>query len=293
MNARTITIFTPIYNRATFLLRLFDSLVKQTYKNFEWIIVDDGSSDNIRDVVNALQKKGKLDIQFIHQKNGGKHRAINVGVELAKGELFFILDSDDILPPNALELVVKYYEEIKNDSSFAGVSGIDGYFDGRIIGSGLPLEVLDSNSIDIHYKYHVIGDMKEVFRTSVMREIPFPEIENEKFCPEDLVWNRIAQKYKLRYFNKVIYNVEYQPEGLTAKIVKIRMKSPIASTICYGEMLDLDIPIKSKIKAAINYWRFYLCIKNKSKAEKKIAPLWICLLPVGLFFHIKDRLVAK
>ncbi|MBF1603858.1 MAG: glycosyltransferase family 2 protein [Prevotella sp.] len=287
-----ITIFTPTYNRAGFLHRLYDTLILQTYKNFEWIIVDDGSKDNTKDVVSSFVKEGKLNIHYVQQENGGKHRAINTGVGLATGELFFILDSDDILPNNALELVVKTFQPIKHEMSFAGVSGIDGNFDGRIIGSGLPYDSIDCNSVDIRYKFHVTGDMKEVFRTSVMKEFPFPDIEGEKFCPEALVWNRIAQKYKLRYFNKIIYKVEYQPEGITSNIVKVRMKSPITSMMCYAEMLELNIPFKDKFKAAVNYWRFRLCY-NGSGSYPKLSGLWNAVAPLGWLMHLNDIRVNK
>ena len=287
-----ITIFTPTYNRAGFLHRLYDTLILQTYKNFEWIIVDDGSKDNTKDVVSSFVKEGKLNIHYVQQENGGKHRAINTGVGLATGELFFILDSDDILPNNALELVVKTFQPIKHEMFFAGVSGIDGNFDGRIIGSGLPYDSIDCNSVDIRYKFHVTGDMKEVFRTSVMKEFPFPDIEGEKFCPEALVWNRIAQKYKLRYFNKIIYKVEYQPEGITSNIVKVRMKSPITSMMCYAEMLELNIPFKDKFKAAVNYWRFRLCY-NGNGSYPKLSGLWNAVAPLGWLMHLKDKRVNK
>ena len=287
-----ITIFTPTYNRAGFLHRLYDTLILQTYKNFEWIIVDDGSKDNTKDVVSSFVKEGKLNIHYVQQENGGKHRAINTGVGLATGELFFILDSDDILPNNALELVVKTFQPIKHEMFFAGVSGIDGNFDGRIIGSGLPYDSIDCNSVDIRYKCHVTGDMKEVFRTSVMKEFPFPNIEGEKFCPEALVWNRIAQKYKLRYFNKIIYKVEYQPEGLTSNIIKVRMKSPITSMMCYAEMLELNIPFKDKFKAAVNYWRFRLCY-NGNGSYPKVSGLWNAVAPLGWLMHLKDKRVNK
>ena len=292
MAERMVTVFTPTYNRAGLLHRLYDTLILQTYKNFEWVIVDDGSKDITKDVVNSFVKEGKLNIHYVLQKNGGKHRAINTGVGLAKGELFFILDSDDILPNNALELVVKTFQPIKHEMSFAGVSGIDGNFDGRIIGSGLPDDSIDCNSVDIRYKFHVTGDMKEVFRTSVMKEFPFPDIEEEKFCPEALVWNRIAKEYKLRYFNKVIYLVEYQPEGLTSNIVKVRMKSPITSMMCYAEMLDLNTPFKDKMKAAINYWRFRLCY-NGNGSYPKLSGLWNAVAPLGWLMHLKDKRVNK
>ena len=292
MDNTLISVFTPTYNRASLLSRLYDTLILQTYKNFEWIIVDDGSKDNTKEVVNSFVAERKIDIHFVQQENGGKHRAINTGVSLAKGELFFILDSDDVLPENALELVTETFQPIKHDISFAGVSGIDGTFDGCIIGSGLLDDSIDCNSVDIRYKYHVTGDMKEVFRTSVMKEFPFPDIEGEKFCPEALVWNRIAQKYKLRYFNKIIYKVEYQPEGITSNIVKVRMKSPITSMMCYAEMLELNIPFKDKLKAAINYWRFRLCYSG-SRNCPSLHGLWNVVAPLGWLMHLNDIRVNK
>ena len=292
MAGKMITVFTPTYNRASLLSRLYDTLILQTYKNFEWIIVDDGSKDNTKEVVNSFVAERKIDIHFGQQENGGKHRAINTGVSLAKGELFFILDSDDVLPNNALELVAENYKSIKDNASFAGVSGIDGYFDGQSIGTGLPSELLNCNSVDIRYKYHVKGDMKEIFRTSVMKEFPFPDIEGEKFCPEVLVWNRIARKYKLRYFNKIIYKVEYQPEGLTSNIVKARMNSPITSMICYSEILQLDVPFIDKFKTAINYWRFRLCYHGQSKYPK-LKGIWNVVAPLGWLMHLNDVRVNK
>lgn len=292
MAGKMITVFTPTYNRASLLSRLYDTLILQTYKNFEWIIVDDGSKDNTKEVVNSFVAERKIEIHFVQQENGGKHRAINTGVSLAKGELFFILDSDDVLPNNALELVAENYKSIKDNASFAGVSGIDGYFDGQSIGTGLPSELLNCNSVDIRYKYHVKGDMKEIFRTSVMKEFPFPDIEGEKFCPEVLVWNRIARKYKLRYFNKIIYKVEYQPEGLTSNIVKARVNSPITSMICYSEILQLDVPFIDKFKTAINYWRFRLCYHGQSEYPK-LKGIWNVVAPLGWLMHLNDVRVNK
>jgi glycosyl transferase cpsO len=282
-----ITVFTPTYNRGHLLPRLFSSLRSQSFKDIEWLIVDDGSTDNTHDVVMAFIEENIIPIRYVFKRNGGKHRAINEGVQHAKGELFFIVDSDDMLPENALKRVAEVYGQIKKDRSFGGVVGVDAYPDGRIVGSGLPAPIIDCNSIDIRSKYHVAGDLSEVFRTDVMREFPFPEIEGEKFCPEVLVWNRIACRYKLRYFNEVIYIAEYQPEGLTSRIVEIRMKSPIASITCYAEMVSLNIPFKEKVKAAINYWRFRFCCKGKNNVAK-IGRLWKCVCPLGWLMHIKD-----
>ena len=301
-----ITVFTPAYNRAKFLPRVYESLCRQTYKDFEWVIVDDGSVDDTRSVVEqfsvlGFEFSGNLtqplntqhstlntnSIRYYYQENGGKHRAINRGVKEAKGELFLILDSDDTLPERSLEWINHYYQQIKDDASFGGVCGYMAHHDGTVIGHGNDDEVLDANSIEMRYQYHILGDMLEVFRTSVMREIPFPDIPGEKFVPEALVWNRIACKYRLRVFHEVVYYRDYLDGGLTDKIVIIRMTSPIASMMTYAELNSYQIPFVSKVKAAINYWRFRFCSDAREKPALKWWYHWT--MPIGWGMHLKDR----
>lgn len=284
-----VTVFTPTYNRAAYLLKVFESLLQQTFKDFEWVIVDDGSIDDTSVIIDNLQLTNDkfFPIRYFYQENGGKHRAINRGVKEAKGELFLILDSDDMLPPNSLERIDFYYQQIKDDNSFGGVCGYMAHHDGTVIGKGCDIDVLDTNSIDLRYKYHVEGDMLEVFRTSVLKEIPFPEISKEKFVPEALVWNRIARKYKLRVFHEVVYFRDYLEGGLTDKIVKIRMNSPIASMMTYAEMTEFNIPFFAKLKAAINYWRFRFCSDAKEKPQ--IEWWWLWTAPLGWMMHLKDK----
>lgn len=282
-----ITIFTPLYNRAHFLYRIYESLCLQTYKDFEWIIVDDGSSDNSKEVVEKINDTmhGGT-IRYFYQKNGGKHRAINRGVKEAKGEVFLILDSDDSLPPTSIETISRYYQQIKDDEAFGGVAGYMAHHDGSIIGHCSTKGEVDANSIDYRYQYGATGDMCEVFKTSVLKEFPFPEIEDEKFVPEVLVWNRIAQKYKLHWFQEVIYYRDYLEGGLTDKIVKIRMKSPIASTTCYQELCSYKVPLKIKIRSAINYWRFRFC--GSHQIFPRIPLKWFWTMPIGWAMHLND-----
>ncbi len=281
-----ITVLTPTYNRANLLDRLYQSLCQQTFQDFEWIVVNDGSKDYTDYVVESFIKENKINIHYIKQENGGKHRAVNRGVKEAKGKLLFIADSDDWLLQNSLEIVTKVFQDISDDHSFAGVCGLDSYANGKTTSGNLPHDKIDCNAIDIRLKYHVRGDLKEVFRTEVLREMPFPEFDEEKFCPEALLWNRIAQKYQLRYFNKPIYQVEYQSEGLTAGITKARMNSPIASTTCYKEMTEYRIPIKEKIKAAINYWRFRMC--DSPHNFPQLSMKWLWTMPIGWAMHLSD-----
>ena len=295
-----ITVFTPTYNRAHLLPRVYESLCKQTFKDFEWVIVDDGSVDDTTSVVDQLSIINcQLSIRYLYQENGGKHRAINRGVREARGELFLILDSDDTLPPNSLELIDNYYQQIREDMRFGGVCGYMAHHDGTIIGHGCDVPVLDTNSIDLRYRYHVVGDMLEVFRTSVMREIPFPEINGEKFVSEALVWNRIACKYQLRVFHEIVYYRDYLDGGLTDKIVKIRMTSPIASMMTYAELNSYDIPFVSKVKAAINYWRFRCCWQrqnendNENENYPRLKWWWNWVMPIGRLMHILDAHKGK
>lgn len=290
-----LTIFTPTYNRAALLPRLYGSICRQTCADFEWLIVDDGSTDNTHEVINAIKSENnKFDIRYIYKENDGKHRAVNLGVKEARGELFLIVDSDDILPEKSIETIRKCYREIEHDSSFGGLCGLDADFNGKIIGNSLPQNYIDSNSLEIRSKWKIRGDLKEIFRTAVLKEFSFPEIEGEKFCPEVLVWNRIARKYKLRFFNKVVYSVEYQQEGLTANIVKIRMNSPIASMMTYAEMAQYKrAPISLKMRAAINYWRFRFCSTDKKATKPHISPLWLLVRPIAWLIHKKDIISVK
>jgi glycosyltransferase involved in cell wall biosynthesis len=286
----TLTIFTPAYNRAYRLPMLYESLRKQTNKDFEWLVIDDGSKDNTEELFQEWQHEATFPVRYIKQPNGGKHRAINHGVKEALGDLFFIVDSDDELPINAVEVILSHYEKIKGRKEFGGVCGRRGRSDNSVIGSTDTYTTLECTNFDIREKYHVKGDLSEVFLTSVLREFQFPEIEGERFCPEVLVWNRISTKYIIRYFNEVTYLCEYLPDGLTASIVKVRMQSPVASCMTYQEMTKLPLPFKRKLRAAINYWRFYGYIKPEHLAiTPKLSPLWRIVQPIGMLMAWNDR----
>ncbi|MCI5931262.1 MAG: glycosyltransferase family 2 protein [Prevotella sp.] len=285
-----MTILTPTYNRASLLPRLFDSLLRQTNKDFEWIVVDDGSTDDTREVVANLKEKcgGAFPMGYVYKANGGKHMAINIGAERARGELLFIADSDDLLTDDALETVANSWHDISDDKSFAGIAGLDITMDTReVIGSGLPQEHIDCNAIDIRYRHHVTGDMKEVFRTEVLREFPFPEFAGERFCPEQLVWFRMARRYRLRYINKPIYIADYQPDGITAGITRARMRNPSASMLTYAELTECPVPFLVKVKAAINFWRFWHC-RTATSVVPRVALRWHWLRPLGWMMHVRD-----
>lgn len=282
-----ITVFTPTYNRAYRLGALYESLCKQTFRDFEWLIVDDGSTDNTRELVEGWISENQINIRYIFQSNGGKHRAINRGVGKAKGTLFFIVDSDDILPSDSLEQIESHYQMIKDRPGFGGLCGLKAYYDGSLVGNKTDFGVLECTNYDIRYKYKIKGDLAEVFYTDVMKEFPFPEIDGECFCPEVLVWNRISSKYRIHYFDTPVYYCEYLEDGLTASIVKVRIKSPIGACMTYAELVKAPIPFWVRFRSAINYWRFWRYIGKKESVI--IAPLWWLARPFSLIFRIKDR----
>lgn len=284
-----ISVFTPAYNRAYRLPDLYRSLCSQTSRDFEWVIVDDGSTDNTSALVREWEAEAQFPIRYFSQSNGGKHRAINRGVREAAGELFFIVDSDDRLSPAAIETINRRWQTVKEDSSIGGVSGIRVSPDGAKIGGG-NFDLIISDFLNIRYKEHITGDMAEVIRTDVMRQFPFPEIPGEKFCPEALVWNRIAQKYKMLYAYDGIYICEYLPDGLTAKITKVRMMSPIASMTHYSELSRFRIPLMEKAKAMTNFWRFWFCgNRNLAEALHRIGSAGLIFLPAGYLMHLRDK----
>ncbi len=285
-----ITIFTATYNRVYILPKLYESLLKQTKKNFEWIIVDDGSEDNTEQICKDWIRTCKdFQITYMKQKNQGKHIAINKGVQLAKGELFFIVDSDDYLSNDAIEQIEYFYDQIKDNNNFAGVSGMRAYPNGNRIGGKCPFKTIDCSMIDIRNRYKIKGDMAEVFKTDILKRYPFPQFEGETFLSEGAVWNRIGSKYFLRYFNKNIYFTEYIPDGLTKNIHKNFRQNPQGTMFVFMQKIKIkNVSIMEKIKCAIKYWRYTIFYKGK-KTKDMTPILWTYLfLPLGMFLYFYD-----
>lgn len=286
-----LTIFTPTYNRRYTLQALYDSLLLQTDTDFEWLVIDDGSTDDTEAWMAARVAEGKLCIRYLKQENAGKHRAINRGTQIAAGALFFIVDSDDKLTPDAVAILRSYYNRVADDDTFAGVFGTRMYPNGKRIGGALNFDCLMASHLDIRMRHRVRGDLAEAFKTAVLKEYPYPEIPNEKFSPESLVWNRIAQRYKTLLFNRSIYICEYLPDGLTAKMAEIRMRSPLTAMILYAERVSYAIPMPQKLKAAINFWRF--SFHTSVKPMERIRRIgWLKSMigaPIGYLMYRRER----
>jgi len=250
-----ITIFTPTYNRASYLKRLYESLKKQSSMDFCWLIVDDGSSDGTKEVVQKYIEENDFEITYYEQINQGKHIAINQGLELAHSDFFFIVDSDDYLTPNAIETITKYLPRIQ-DEQYCGLIFNRIHEDETIIGGSNTYREIESSLYDLKFKYKLNSDKAEVFKTEILKQYPFPKFDSEKFSPEALVMYRMSGPYKILYINEGIYVGEYLDGGLTSNITKIRMNSPKATTLYYKEHFERAENIIEKLKCAINYYRF-------------------------------------
>lgn len=208
------TVFTPTYNRAYTLDRVYNSLLKQSFKNFEWLIVDDGSTDSTSQMIEEWKKTAGFEIRYFYQKNQGKHVASNLAVDQANGEFFLTIDSDDAFTENALALLYEGYISIPEESrnNFSAVTGLCQNQEGILIGDKFPKDKIDSNSVEMDYVYNISGDKKGFQKTSIMKAFRFPVVEGTNFVVEGLVWNQIARIYQTRYINKVIC-IAYLDEG--------------------------------------------------------------------------------
>lgn len=286
-----LTVFTPVFNRAYIISQLYESLCRQTHNDFEWVVVNDGSTDNIDELMACFQAEGKVSIRYFKQPNAGKHIAINHGVSKAKGRFFFIVDSDDYLTDDAVEWIHDKSKEILNDNTFAGLSGLRVAPDGKKIGGENHFSIIDADAMSIRTVHHVTGDLAEIYKTDILRSFPFPKIEGEKFCSEGLIWNRIAMSgLKLRYYYKPLYVCEYLGDGLTAGRVKCRRESPEYSLLLYSEALKNPVfSIKDRIKYGLLFWRY--SEKSKKTLREKctlVNPIyWMLIIPGILIRQFK------
>lgn len=235
-----LTVFTSTYNRAYKLGKLYESLRLQTSKDFEWIVIDDGSEDDTKEYFDKwIYEDNSFPIVYERIPNGGKHRAINKGVKMASAEGFFIVDSDDYLLPEAIEKADAWFNQIADCREYAGVSGLKGENENTPIGGygTFDGEYVDCTNLERHL-YNLLDDKAEIYKTDILREYSFPEYEGEKFVPESLAWESIARDgYKIRWFNEIIYICEYLQDGLTASANRKFIDSP-RGFLAYLEVLE-------------------------------------------------------
>lgn len=287
------TIFTPTYNRKELLKNLYESLKNQTYKDFEWIIVDDGSSDGTELSVRQFLDEKILNIKYFYKENGGKQRAYNYGVEKARGELFICLDSDDKYVDNALETILKYWKNYEDDIEIAGMGYLSIYENGEVIGTKFPEDEMIATQFDIYNKYKVKGDKGLMFRTNILKQYPFPVFDGEKFTTEAVIYNRISEKYKMLYVNEKIEIKEYQGDGLTSKYNDLLVKNPKGQALYHNEKNRHKMTFKEKILNNAVYYKFckiadYNFKKIISEAESRFFLL--ISIPIGYCMWWKEKI---
>lgn len=293
-----VTVFTPLYNRKALLPRLYESLTVQTNTTFEWIICDDCSTDGSYELAMELAaRENSFPIRVIRApRNGGKHRAINRGTALAEGFLFFIVDSDDALTPDAIEKILQWEKTIHGDGSFAGLGFLRSDFSGRSLGTTFSGEICDCTNLE-RDAHHITGDKSEVLYTEVLLRYPFPEFEGETFLSEAVVWDRIARDgLKLRWINDAIYLCEYQPGGLTDNWNRLLYHNPKGHALFIRQHMDFR-PCTGYERFLMVYGCYYTMnltakFSMKSTCEMLDYPLiQACLyLPVQKLHRIYRRL---
>ena len=291
----TFTVFTPTYNRAHTLSRVYHSLAAQTFRDFEWLIVDDGSTDGTGDLVAGWQAKADFAIRYVWQENGGKHIATNRGVAEARGELFLTLDSDDECVPEALERFKYHWDSIPAEQriQFSAVTALARNQHGEVLGSRFPHDPTDSESLEIHYKYGVAGEKWGFQRTDVMRAFPFPDLPGVGYMPEGVVWSQIAARYKTRFVNETL-RIYFQERD------RRLFNDPVGTSYAgrlYAVRLFLNLDYPFPLTALLRFYADYV----RLSIYERIGPLqqvrqipnagyWLLALPMGIAVYLRDQI---
>lgn len=280
---KIITVFTPIYNREILIKKLYKSLISQTNKEFVWLIVDDGSTDGSRQVIESFCKEKIIDIKYIYQNNMGKYIAHNTGVKNCMTDLFVCVDSDDILLPEAVEKTLEKWKVIQNKDKICGIvspkkiQNMGGLMD-------CPPEY--SSLMDLYNKGILRGETMLVFKTKILKNYLFPEISNEKFMSESVIYEQIDYKYKLAIQNEFLYEAEYQNDGLTRNIDLVHWKNPYSTLLSY----EISALYQTSFIKSIKAYGCYLAWKKihqmkRSNDKVKNPRLLVILGGYFLSFH--------
>lgn len=283
-----LTIFTPTYNREKLLQRLYESLCKQTNKDFEWLIVDDGSTDHTENLVRTWIDIESLKIVYYKQSNAGKMSAHNKGVELTNTELFFCVDSDDQLPENAVEIILEHWESVKNDSNITGIIAYKQYENGNELTNISNKEIQKFTLKDGYDIYGLTGDTALIFRTAVLKGLSFPIYSGEKFVPEAYLYDQIDQKGVLSILRKNIYLVEYQENGYSANIERSLYKNPNGYFDFINQRIRIDRGVKNKYLDSARYVAMSIAYRKKHVVKNSVEPVYTVLAyPLGVLLYSK------
>lgn len=283
-----ITILTPTYNRGLLLKKIYKSLLNQECLDFEWLIIDDGSTDDTNKIINNFIKENKFKIKYYYKQYGGKHTAVNLGVTKAEGDLVLILDSDDILTPSAIKLVKEKWiyddnEDISGLSFARNIKDVKKY-------EFATTPYIDS-IINVRYNQGVLIDRLDIFKTSILKENPFPVFKNENFLSEAVVFAKLGFKYKTVYFNNIISKRQYLSDGLTKKSRILRIKNPKGAVANYRVLLNKQICLKRRIRYAILYNIFSFFDKKLILNTDSNLLIILTFIPsyfIYLYWHSKE-----
>jgi glycosyltransferase involved in cell wall biosynthesis len=271
-----VTIFTPTFNRAYILSKLYDSLKNQANKSFVWLIVDDGSSDETKNLVQQFQNESQIEIRYIFQENKGKHIAVNNGLRNTKTEFFCVVDSDDYLTENAVEEMEILSNKIKNDKQIAGFTFIrfseKTDFDKEKYGKK---EWIVSGRAE--YDWEFPGEMIYCYKTKIHQQFYFPEVAGEKFCSESLVYRRIERKYKVLFTDYVLAFGDYLEDGLMNNYYQLLLKNPKSSLLNIKERFQDKLSESERMSLANTYWDI------ASKTKQSFIVRFFGINPVFIF----------
>lgn len=296
MSKIELAILTPTWNRAKLLSRLFESLQKQVDNNFIWYVVDDGSKDNTADVIEEFKKRANFEIKYYKKENGGKHTALNFGVEKIKEKFTFIVDSDDMLTPTAVQTIYEDMPKVEADS-FCGMAYLRGVNDKEQIGKKFKKDLYADTFINARYNKSATGDKAEVFKTSALKEFKFPVFEGEIFISEASVWVKMSGPYKFLFINKIIYIGEYQPGGLTDNARRLNYNNPKGAAYCYKVLSGKGFNLKNKIKHTLLFEVHALACGMKRKEIIKESNnkflAWLLYLPAKIIYRKRKKQYEK
>ena len=281
---KPITVFTPTYNRAYILGKCYESLNRQTCKDFIWLIIDDGSVDDTEELVRGWMKQDNgYEIRYIHKENGGLHTGYNAAIEVMDTELSVCIDSDDSMPEDAIETILREWEACRSNEQIAGLVGLDYADSGELIGKLLPEE----KQINATTLLCVpgMGDKKYVVRNDLLRSVaPMPVYPGEKnFNPHYFII-RLSKEYLFRPINRCLCRVDYQPDGMTANIWKQYVSSPNSFAELRRAILEVpDMTRMYRFKTAAHYVASSLMAKQNGILRRSPAKLLTLLAwPVGV-----------
>lgn len=288
-----ITIFTPTYNRAHLLPRLYDSLKNQEYTELEWVIMDDGSKDNTKELVESWINESKIEIIYNYQMNQGRFAAFNNAMSFFKGDLILFVDSDDYLLPNSILKIVDVWNKITDKRSVSGIIAYMQTDGGKVLGSKFPEGVKRERIYTLYDKYKMKGDKFIAFRNDLIQKYKYPVFKNERFTGDSIIFNAMNQDAPMYLLREKITFREYQEDSITKNLLDYHLSSPNGMREHYKDCLKYDKYNKYNIfKHCVGYISFALLTKINCKDIIINSPrkFWtIISYPAGIIYFRKCK----